>query len=74
VSLFCAGAKDLRSVVARVSLTACSDSCAILSVINDGDFFRFINKPWPSVDLPSTIAAVVKASGVDYVKEAVTAS
>ncbi|MEX1666309.1 response regulator [Zhongshania arctica] len=64
-------AKDLRPRAIRVLLTGYSDLSAILSAINDGEIFRFINKPWSNVDLRSTIAAAVKASAVDYVKEAV---
>jgi serine/threonine-protein kinase len=63
-------AKDLRPRAIRVLLTGYSDLSAILAAINDGEIFRFINKPWSNVDLRSTIAAAVKASAVDYVKEA----
>ena len=43
---------------------------AILGAINDGEIFRFINKPWSNNDLRETIAAAVKASEVDQVPEA----
>ncbi|MBQ0794418.1 response regulator [Zhongshania sp.] len=66
-------AKDLRPRAIRVLLTGYSDLSAILAAINDGEIFRFINKPWSNVDLRSTIAAAVKASTVDYVKETVAA-
>ncbi|CAA0087016.1 Hydrogenase transcriptional regulatory protein hupR1 [Zhongshania aliphaticivorans] len=61
-------AKDLRPRAIRVLLTGYSDLSAILAAINEGEIFRFINKPWSNVDLRSTIAAAVKASTVDYVK------
>jgi serine/threonine-protein kinase len=67
-------AKDLRPRAIRVLLTGYSDLSAILAAINDGEIFRFINKPWSNVDLRSTIAAAVKASAIDFVAEEATAT
>ncbi|MDF1694000.1 MAG: response regulator [Zhongshania sp.] len=64
-------AKSLRPRAIRVLLTGYSDLSAILAAINDGEIFRFINKPWSNVDLRQTIAAAVKASTVDHVALAV---
>ncbi|MEX1669161.1 response regulator [Zhongshania guokunii] len=61
-------AKSLRPRAIRVLLTGYSDLSAILAAINDGEIFRFINKPWSNVDLRQTIAAAVKASSVDHVE------
>jgi len=65
-------AKDLRPRAIRVFIDGLLRfERQYLSAINDGEIFRFINKPWSNVDLRSTIAAAVKASAVDYVKETV---
>ena len=63
-------ARELRPRAIRVLLTGDSDLSAILGAINDGEIFRFINKPWSNNDLRETIAAAVKASEVDQVPEA----
>ncbi len=63
-------ARELRPRAIRVLLTGYSDLSAILGAINDGEIFRFINKPWSNNDLRETIAAAVKASEVDQVPEA----
>ncbi|GAA4089410.1 response regulator [Zhongshania borealis] len=64
-------AKDIRPRAIRVLLTGYSDLSAILAAINDGEIFRFINKPWSNVDLRQTIAAAVKASAIEHVESAV---
>ncbi len=58
-------ARELRPRAIRVLLTGYSDLSAILGAINDGEIFRFINKPWSNNELRETIAAAVKASEVD---------
>lgn len=58
-------ARELRPRAIRVLLTGYSDLSAILGAINDGEIFRFINKPWSNNELRETIAAAVKASAVD---------
>ena len=63
-------ARELRPRAIRVLLTGYSDLSAILGAINDGEIFRFINKPWSNNELRETIAAAVKASEVDQVPEA----
>lgn len=63
-------AKELRPRAIRVLLTGYSDLSAILGAINDGEIFRFINKPWSNNELRETIAAAVKASEVEQLPEA----
>lgn len=62
---FLRSAKRLRPRAIRVLLTGYSDLSAILDAINDGEIFRYINKPWANADLRATIADAVKASEVD---------
>ena len=62
-------ARELRPRAIRVLLTGYSDLSAILGAINDGEIFRFINKPWSNNELRDTIAAAVKASEVDVAED-----
>lgn len=68
---FLRSAKRLRPRAIRVLLTGYSDLSAILDAINDGEIFRYINKPWANADLRATIADAVKASEVDCEPELV---
>lgn len=58
-------ARELRPRAIRVLLTGYSDLSAILGAINEGEIFRYINKPWSNQELRATIAAAVKASAVE---------
>jgi len=40
----------------RILLTGYSDKEAVIGSINDGEIFRYINKPWNTEDIRSTIA------------------
>jgi DNA-binding NtrC family response regulator len=56
----------------RILLTGYSDLTAIVGSVNDGEVFRFINKPWDQDEINSIIADAVKAARstvVDTVKE-----
>lgn len=53
----------------RVLLTGYSDINAIVGAINDGEIFRFVNKPWTNAELRATVAAAVRASRVDSVTD-----
>ncbi len=55
-------AKSLRPRAIRVLLTGYSDLNAILGAINEGEIFRYINKPWSNADLRETIAAAADAA------------
>lgn len=62
-------AREMRPRAIRVLLTGYSDLSAILGAINDGEIFRFINKPWSNNELRETIAAAVRASTVEQLPE-----
>lgn len=55
-------AKDLRPEAMRILLTGYSDLNAIIGSINEGEIFRFVNKPWDNKDLKDTVAQAVEAS------------
>lgn len=46
----------------RILLTGYSDLQAILRSVNDGEVFRFVNKPWSIKELPKTIADAAEIS------------
>jgi len=46
----------------RILLTGYSDLQAILRSVNDGEVFRFVNKPWSTKDLPKIIADAAEIS------------
>ncbi len=46
----------------RILLTGYSDLQAILRSVNDGEVFRFVNKPWSTKDLPKIIADAASIS------------
>lgn len=45
----------------RILLTGYSDLNAIISSINEGEIFRFVNKPWNNEELKTTIAKAIEA-------------
>ncbi len=58
-------ARELRPNVMRVLLTGYSELNAIIGSINEGEIFRFVNKPWSNEDLQETLAKAVDAAKVD---------
>src|SRR5437899_375939 len=58
-------ARKVRSRAIRMLLTGYSDLSAIVGSVNDGEVFRFINKPWSNADLRATLHAAVQASRVE---------
>ncbi|MGH8454597.1 MAG: response regulator [Nevskiales bacterium] len=59
-------ARELRPNAMRVLLTGYSELNAIIGSINEGEIFRFVNKPWSNEDLHDTLAKAVEAAKVDY--------
>ncbi|MGH8458845.1 MAG: response regulator, partial [Nevskiales bacterium] len=59
-------ARELRPNAMRVLLTGYSELNAIIGSINEGEIFRFVNKPWSNEDLHDTLAKAVEAPKVDY--------
>ena len=55
-------ARDLNPNAMRILLTGYSDLNAIIGSINDGEIFRFVNKPWMNDDLSTTVARAVAAA------------
>ena len=52
-------AKELSPNTVRILLTGYSDLASIVGSINEGEVYRFINKPWNQTDLQSTVAEAV---------------
>lgn len=46
----------------RVLLTGYSDLVSIIGAVNDGEVYRFLNKPWRKEDLTNTLAECVELS------------
>ena len=59
-------ARELRPNAMRVLLTGYADLNAIIGSINEGEIFRFVNKPWMNEELQDTVAKAVDAAKVDY--------
>ena len=55
-------ARDLNPNAMRILLTGYSDLNAIIGSINEGEIFRFVNKPWSNDDLSTTVARAVTAA------------
>ncbi|PPE73614.1 hypothetical protein C3942_12500 [Solimonas fluminis] len=55
-------ARDLNPNAMRILLTGYSDLNAIIGSINEGEIFRFVNKPWMNDDLSTTVARAVAAA------------
>ncbi|HEY1077413.1 MAG TPA: response regulator [Fontimonas sp.] len=55
-------ARELNPNAMRILLTGYSDLNAIIGSINDGEIFRFVNKPWSNEELSSTVARAVTAA------------
>ncbi len=55
-------ARELRPDAMRILLTGYSDLNAIIGSINEGEIFRFVNKPWSNQELKNTVALAVEAA------------
>jgi serine/threonine-protein kinase len=52
-------ARGLAPSTVRILLTGYSDLVAIVGSVNDGEVYRFINKPWNQNDLMTTVGEAV---------------
>ncbi len=68
-------AKKIRPSAVRLLLTGYSDMVAIMHSINEGEVFRFINKPWDNTAIRATIgnAVAIALDTMDSVSELVEA-
>ena len=55
-------ARELQPNAMRILLTGYSDLNAIIGSVNEGEIFRFVNKPWINDDLGGTLARAVAAA------------
>lgn len=55
-------ARELNPEAMRILLTGYSDLNSIIGSINEGEIFRFVNKPWFDEDLTATVARAVEAA------------
>ena len=55
-------ARELNPNAMRILLTGYADLDAIIGSINEGEIFRFVNKPWSNEDLTSTVARAIAAA------------
>ena len=55
-------AKEASPDTMRLLLTGYSDLTAIVGSINEGEIFRYINKPWNNKEIKETIASAMEAS------------
>jgi eukaryotic-like serine/threonine-protein kinase len=53
-------AKEISPNTVRILLTGFSDLAAIVGSVNDGEVYRFINKPWDNQELQGIIADAVR--------------
>ena len=53
-------AKEVSPDTMRILLTGYSDLAAIIGSVNDGEVYRFINKPWNTQEFVSTVDEAVK--------------
>lgn len=56
-------AKEIAPDTIRILLTGYSDADAALDALNDGEIFRYINKPWGPKELRETIAQAATIAG-----------
>jgi DNA-binding NtrC family response regulator len=56
-------ARDIAPDTIRILLTGYSDADAALDALNDGEIFRYINKPWGPKELRETIAQAASIAG-----------
>ncbi len=55
-------ARELNPHAMRILLTGYADLDAIIGSINEGEIFRFVNKPWSNEDLTTTVARAITAA------------
>ncbi len=55
-------AREVNPHAMRILLTGYSDLNAIIGSVNDGEIFRFVNKPWSNDVLSSTVANAAVAA------------
>lgn len=55
-------ARELKPNAMRILLTGYSDLNAVIGSINEGEIFRFVNKPWANDALSETVARAVAAA------------
>src|SRR3569623_196586 len=65
-------ARELNPNAMRILLTGYSDLNAIIGSINEGEIFRFENKPWSNEDLSVTVARAVAAARTSAALSAAT--
>jgi serine/threonine-protein kinase len=53
-------AREITPRTVRILLTGYSDLASIVGSINDGEVWRFINKPWDAQDIQRTLAEAVQ--------------
>lgn len=53
-------ARELDPSSVRILLTGYSDLAAIVGSVNEGEIFRFVNKPWNNQDIKDTVAQAVE--------------
>ena len=58
---FLAQVRNQRPAAMRLLLTGYSDLAAIVGSVNEGEVFRFINKPWDHSEIQEIIASAVTA-------------
>jgi serine/threonine-protein kinase len=66
-------AKDVSPNTMRILLTGYSDLAAVIGSVNEGEVFRFINKPWNTQEFVATVDEAVKI-GLELEKAANDAS
>jgi DNA-binding NtrC family response regulator len=59
---FLRAARELQPRAMRILLTGYSDLTAIIGSINDGEIFRFVNKPWSNEELVATVGKAAHAA------------
>lgn len=56
--------RGVNENIMRILLTGYSDLSAIVGSINDGEIFRFVNKPWENDDLLRCVEMAVQAAKI----------
>ena len=52
-------AKEISPTTVRILLTGFSDLSAIIDSVNDGEVYRFLNKPWGNQEIQAVIAGAL---------------
>ncbi|MBL7961057.1 response regulator [bacterium] len=69
-SEFFKAVRDKHPQIVRIIMSGYSDMNALISSVNDGEIFRYINKPWELQDLLDTLqlAAVKYKENISHAK------